>query len=67
MKKLLFISAIGICVTVLTAYNLKESNPKIETSNSDCKYGQCIKIKDDGYRCKNCAQKDSYYCWSHRY
>lgn len=32
----------------------------------NCQYGQCIKIKKDGYRCKNCAQQGSSYCWSHR-
>ena len=32
----------------------------------DCQYGRCMKIKDDGKQCKNCAQQDSYYCWSHR-
>jgi len=36
-----------------------------KTSNYTCQYGQCSKIKSDGYRCKNCCQEGSFYCWSH--
>lgn len=31
----------------------------------DCNNGQCYAIKADGYRCKNCCQQYSNYCWSH--
>ncbi len=36
---------------------------KAELNN--CNHGQCSAIKKNGYRCGNCAQKGSYYCWSH--
>jgi len=38
---------------------------KVE-EKSTCTYGRCVKIKSDGYQCKNCAQEGSVYCWSHR-
>jgi len=42
-------------------------NKKAETDSNGtyCQHGQCITIKDNGYRCKNCCQQGSNYCWSH--
>ena len=31
-----------------------------------CTYGNCSAYaKSTGERCKNCRQKNSYYCWTH--
>ena len=47
--------------------SFKELNhTRFNSQLTDCQYGRCARIKDDGKQCKNCAQQDSYYCWSHR-
>ena len=67
MKKLILISFTAVLALVLTAFTLNPGNgAKEKSENLECQYGQCSKIKDDGYRCRNCAQQGSYYCWSHR-
>ena len=66
MKKILLIGAIGFSMTALTAFTQMKSRQNTEIENYDCQYGRCSKIKADGYRCKNCAQQYSSYCWSHR-
>lgn len=71
LKSLLLTVAIGLFVTVLSASSQmrKSQNPEVQTleiQTKDCQYGQCSKIKADGTRCKNCAQRYSPYCWSHR-
>ncbi len=38
----------------------------VKSSTLNCNYGQCNKIKADGYRCGNCCQQYSSYCWSHK-
>ena len=35
-------------------------------SSQNCQYGQCIKIKSDGYQCKRCVSFGDYYCSSHQ-
>jgi hypothetical protein len=36
-------------------------------SSVACQYGQCsATAKSTGVRCKNCCQKGSSTCWSHR-
>lgn len=60
------LGAIGLSLTALTAFTQVKSNQKTVEQINDCTYGQCSKIKADGYQCKNCAQKGSYYCWSHK-
>lgn len=66
MKKIIVISVIGLFLFALPAFTSSKNTKTSTIENGDCKYGQCSKIKADGYRCKNCAQKDSEYCWSHR-
>lgn len=61
MKKyiygVLLLASIGAASTAFTS----------NAEKRDCQYGQCAKIKDDGYRCRNCAQEGSIYCWSHNH
>ncbi len=57
MKKTIKIAALSLLLGLGTI-TLVSSSPK-------CQYGQCSKIKADGYRCKNCSQSGSIYCWSH--
>ncbi len=58
---LLLVLATGL---LTYSFNLRnEQNIKVD--NTDCNYGQCSAIKKDGYRCRNCAQQGSSYCWSH--
>lgn len=66
LKKLLVLIAIGFVVTTLPASSQFRSGQDAEMQSYDCQYGQCSAIKADGTRCKNCAQKGSIYCWSHR-
>jgi hypothetical protein len=66
MKKLLIIGAFGASMLSLMAFKEIEQASNEKTADAECKYGQCVKIKSDGYRCRNCAQQNSYYCWSHR-
>ncbi len=62
MRKFLIITTLSVmCVGSLTAFNRYST----ATKNSDCQYGRCMKIKSDGYQCRNCAQQGSVYCWSH--
>jgi len=66
MKKVFLVCAIGLSIIALPAFTTIKISKTANVENGDCQYGQCSKIKDNGYQCKNCAQKDSYYCWSHR-
>lgn len=66
IKKVLVALAIVTCVTALTGYSHATAGHNSETQSYYCDYGQCSKIKDDGKRCKNCSQRGSIYCWSHR-
>ena len=63
MKKLAVVIVLGLTLNSFTS--IKQS-PIEQTKTMDCNYGQCMKIKDDGKRCRNCAQQGSSYCWSHR-
>ena len=66
MKKFVVGSLIILSsLSVITAFAWDRKAHEVKTENLECKYGQCSKIKADGYRCRNCAQEDSYYCWSH--
>jgi hypothetical protein len=60
MRKLLLIGLIALTATAFTQMKTSQND------NIECKYGQCLKIKSDGYQCKNCAQEGSSYCWSHK-
>lgn len=63
MKKLLINTSFTLtAVSFLTSF----TNSEKVSQERNCQYGQCIKIKKDGYQCRNCAQQGSYYCWSHR-
>ena len=66
MKKVFLVCAIGLSILALPAFSTIKSSKATNLENGDCQYGQCSKIKADGYQCKNCAQKGNYYCWSHR-
>lgn len=66
MKKVLLGCAIGLSIIALPAFKSISNSETANVENNECRYGQCSKIKDNGYQCRNCAQKDSYYCWSHR-
>jgi hypothetical protein len=66
MKKYILASTIGLSVIAFLAFSTIANSKSINEENSVCHYGQCSKIKDDGYQCRNCAQKGSMYCWSHR-
>jgi hypothetical protein len=57
---LLVAASVGLTTMAFTSKPV--TNDKFE-----CQYGQCAKIKDDGHRCKNCAQQGSIYCWSHNH
>ncbi len=62
MKKLLLVSLVS-SFAVLGSVSVFGGG---ENPNPDaCKYGQCTKIKSNGYQCGNCAQEGSWYCWSH--
>ena len=38
----------------------------ISAFSQNCRYGQCSKIKSNGYQCQNCVSSSSdYYCSSH--
>ena len=65
MKKFVLIGAIGLSLTALTAFTSMQGNENNSIENRDCTYGRCSAIKSDGYQCKNCAQQNSAYCWSH--
>jgi hypothetical protein len=73
MKKLALIGI--VCLTTLVSFTStkniigeKENSNKLEIKNTGCNYGQCMATsKATGERCRNCAQKDSYYCWSHNH
>lgn len=65
MKKKFLLSFIGLAFLTLPAFNSSNEKDNFNLDNRDCKYGQCSKIKSDNIRCKNCAQKNSEYCWSH--
>lgn len=39
-------------------FHLREDNP-------ECNHGRCAKIKEDGYRCRNCCQEGKEVCWTH--
>jgi hypothetical protein len=56
------VAASALALSAFTGEIKNEGNDKI----ADCKFGQCSFIKKDGYQCRNCAQENSYYCWSHR-
>lgn len=63
MKKLLIITSFTLtALSFLTSF----TNSEKISQEKNCQYVQCIKIKKDGYQCRNCAQQGSYYCWSHR-
>ena len=63
MKKIILL---GIFATGLAiSFNAISNHLEKETS-SECKYGRCLKMYNDGTQCGNCAQKNSAYCWSHR-
>ncbi len=66
MKKFILISALGLSIMTLQSFKPIKNENKAKIEKDDCQYGQCAAIKADGYQCKNCAQKNSYYCWSHR-
>jgi hypothetical protein len=55
----------GLTMATLSAFAFSDKG-KSTNEALDCQYGQCTKIKSDGYRCRNCAQQGSSYCWSHR-
>ena len=61
MKNILIIIIIGFSVSAFSNFKTTKT-----IESGDCQYGQCYKIKDDGYRCKNCCQQYSSYCWSHK-
>jgi len=63
MKNLLIAIAMLTGVQFTTSFQ----QHKAENQNYECKYGQCIATKKNGEACQNCAQKDSYYCWSHNH
>jgi hypothetical protein len=66
MKKLALVAAIAL--SALATQSFKNENKAVDAKavNDDCQYGQCSYIKRNNEQCKNCAQKDSYYCYTHR-
>lgn len=65
MKKVIIGLVAISTMCIATAFTTRSSAPAVE--KFDCKYGQCAAIKDNGYRCRNCAQEGSAYCWSHNH
>ena len=67
MKKTMLILGIA-SLGIFGAFQLKANNTTQtnELETGACNYGQCIKIKKDGWQCKNCSQQYSSYCWSHK-
>lgn len=61
MKNILIIIILGLSISSFTNFKTTKF-----IDSADCQYGQCYKIKDDGYRCKNCCQQYNSYCWSHK-
>jgi len=66
LKKILLGVAIGLFAMALTATSESRTIQSDGIGAFECEYGRCIKIKADGTQCKNCAQRYSSYCWSHR-
>ena len=65
MKKLILVVA-TVAFTTLTAFSIYSPSETVQDNGKIiCNYGQCSKMKEDGYRCKNCCQQYSSYCWSH--
>lgn len=67
MKNLFIIMAFGV-TTIISKPNYSHLTNlvNVKTTILNCNYGQCNKIKADGYRCGNCCQQYSNYCWSHK-
>jgi len=70
LKSVVLAAMIGLFVmaTFTPSQRIHDPDTEIITSKAqtnDCQYGRCTKIKADGTRCKNCAQRYSVYCWSH--
>lgn len=63
MKKTIFV--VSFAVMGIISSMAFTNQPKINSEY--CNYGQCSFVKKNGYQCQNCAQKDSYYCWSHNH
>lgn len=66
MKKTILACAFGLSLLALPSFSSINSTKNSKVENLECNHGQCSKIKSNGQQCKNCSQKDSYYCWSHR-
>jgi len=62
------IAAIAISgLTLSNTSTTPQPNSKSESSVAACQYGQCsATAKSTGQRCKNCNQRGSSTCWSHR-
>lgn len=58
MKKVALRLVLGATVVVCSAWIQQQSL-------RECKYGECSRIKANGYQSGNCAQKDSNYCYTH--
>jgi len=67
-KILVGLSALALTASLLAATTYSTGSMLYANMqlSRECTYGQCIKIKKDGYQCRNCSQWDSVYCWSHR-
>jgi len=61
MKKIILGAMLSLSIGATTM--AITSKPTIAT----CQYGRCSAYKDDGTRCRNCAQEGSNYCWSHNH
>ena len=66
MKKFALMTILFLSVLSFASVDNPKAEKKTTTSSVECKYGQCSATKSDGKQCRNCCQKDSNVCWSHR-
>ncbi len=64
-KSIFYLSALVVLIGATFMFSSYVSKDSTTTEEFNCTYGQCIKLKANGYQCGNCAQQYSSYCWSH--
>jgi hypothetical protein len=66
MKKIILAAGLlSIAVVSMFVFTQTHTTNTQEAELSTCNHGQCSAVKKNGYQCGNCAQKGSWYCWSH--
>ena len=66
MKKKILIWIVFIAFSSFTGFSKYANINQNNIAKPECKYGQCSFIKSNKEQCKNCNQKNKYYCYTHR-